>query len=379
MIPTVNSLYSSILADLESELSISIPLVGKIFLRALAGVQAAKMYLIYLRIAMVQKNIFIDTADSESSGGTLQRFGNVWLGRAPLSATNSVFICSFIGSGTINVGLTLKSDDNSLNQGQMYVVTSVGASTINITSLKTGIVTNLSVGDTLTFTAPIANINDQVTITALTTVATDSEDLEEYRRLAIQKVRVETQGGSKGDYIIWASDVSGVRTVYPYVIDTDIGKLDLYVESNTADGLPTNIMLGQVEKAIEYSSDTTLTNAERSRRPMSVFEINYLPIVQDDIDVEITDLQDATLAVQIAIQNSIEDLLQTVRPFIDGVDNVNDRNDTLYVSDIITAIRSAIATDNNFTNATFTYNSASVTSVKFTDGDIPVLNTITYV
>lgn len=80
-IPTTQELYTSIKSDLETELNINIPVFGKIFLRALAAVQAAKLKLYYLAIASVQKNIFPDTADPESIGGTLERFGIVKLGR----------------------------------------------------------------------------------------------------------------------------------------------------------------------------------------------------------------------------------------------------------------------------------------------------------
>src|SRR5690349_13978165 len=86
-IPTTNQLYEDILADLEAEYGQSIPLFGKIFLRAFAGVQAAKLKLLYLSIANLQKNIFIDTADPEASGGTLERFGRIKLGRNPFPAT----------------------------------------------------------------------------------------------------------------------------------------------------------------------------------------------------------------------------------------------------------------------------------------------------
>ena len=82
-IPTLKELYDQVLSDLETQYSISIPLFGKNFLRALAMVQAAKLKIFYLAVANLQKNIFVDTADPEASGGTLERFGRVKLGRNP--------------------------------------------------------------------------------------------------------------------------------------------------------------------------------------------------------------------------------------------------------------------------------------------------------
>lgn len=58
-IPKLSELFNDILADLESELTVTIPLVGKIFLRALAAVQAAKLKLMYLTIGQLQKKIYL--------------------------------------------------------------------------------------------------------------------------------------------------------------------------------------------------------------------------------------------------------------------------------------------------------------------------------
>ena len=68
---------------LESELNITIPTFGKSFLRALATVQADIIWILFMAIAQVQKNIFVDTCDVE----TLGRFGQVKLGRDRFPAT----------------------------------------------------------------------------------------------------------------------------------------------------------------------------------------------------------------------------------------------------------------------------------------------------
>jgi hypothetical protein len=73
-IPTLAELESQIINDLESKYGSNIPSFGKVFLRVLAKVQAAKLKLYYLAIGELQKNIFIDTATPEALGGTLERF-----------------------------------------------------------------------------------------------------------------------------------------------------------------------------------------------------------------------------------------------------------------------------------------------------------------
>ncbi len=97
-IPTTLELYNDIITDLETKFSITIPLIGKNFLRAMAAVQAAKLKLLYLAVGSVQKNIFADTADPASAGGTLERFGIVKLNRLPFAATAGEYTVQLTGT-----------------------------------------------------------------------------------------------------------------------------------------------------------------------------------------------------------------------------------------------------------------------------------------
>ena len=123
-IPTLKELFDDIVADLESELTVTIPVFGPIFIRALAAVQAAKLKLYYLTIGQLQKNIFVDTADPESSGGTLERFGRIKLNRNPFPATAAQYDIDVTGTigATIPAGRTFKSDDDALNPGKLYIL-----------------------------------------------------------------------------------------------------------------------------------------------------------------------------------------------------------------------------------------------------------------
>ncbi|MBX9450027.1 MAG: hypothetical protein KL787_10060, partial [Taibaiella sp.] len=114
-IPKLSELYNSILADLQAELGVTIPLWTKSFIKILAMVQATKMHLAYLALGDVQRNIFPDTADPEAMGGTLERFGRVKIGRMPLTATQGKYIVQVTGDpgATIPVSSTMVTDDDS--------------------------------------------------------------------------------------------------------------------------------------------------------------------------------------------------------------------------------------------------------------------------
>ena len=76
-IPTLKELYDQSLQDLQTEMGISILPFGKMVLRAQAAWQSAKLKLYYVLLGKVQKNLFADTAEPESMGGTLERIGRL--------------------------------------------------------------------------------------------------------------------------------------------------------------------------------------------------------------------------------------------------------------------------------------------------------------
>ncbi len=205
-IPTIAQLYQGVLNDLQTQYGVTISPVGKVFLRAVAGVQAAKLKLIYLYIANVQKNIFVDTADSESVGGTLERFGRVKLNRNPFPAVAgqySVRLSGTIGS-VIRAATTFKSDDDSLNPGMIFILDDAftlvtGTDLITIRALTSGTISALNTGDTLTATSPIALVNSSVTVVSQIQQPLDAETIEEYRQKVINSYQLSAQGGSAVD------------------------------------------------------------------------------------------------------------------------------------------------------------------------------------
>ena len=380
-LPTLQQLYTGILSDLESEFNITIPLIGKNFLRALAAVQAAKLKLYYLLVADVQKNIFVDTADSVAQGGTLERFGYVKIKRGPFPATAGYYTVSVIGDSgaVIPQNTTFKSDDNSLNPSNLFVLdtayTLTGTNdTILLRSLSSGLGVKLSVGDTLTSTAPIALVESQVTVTIEDVEPQAAETIEDYRAVVIQSYRLEPQGGAQSDYRLWASEVQGVRQSYPYTDIISINEVNLYVEativaSTDGKGTPTTQIMDNVRDAIEQP-----TPSRPSRLPLTA-TLNVLPITPLDVDIEIAGFQGTPSAV---ISPTIENSLDNVRPFMGGIDVLANRNDVFSVNKIINLVLQA-QPGSQFGQVTLIVDGVNVNSFTFTDGNIPYFNSLTFV
>lgn len=387
-IPTIQQLQTDIISDLEAKYGDSISTVGKVALRVIALVQAAKLKLYYLALANIQKNIAPDTAESESVGGTLERFGRIKLGRNPYPAVAGEYELTVTGTtgGVIAASTTFKSNDNSLNPGIMYVLdnayTMPGTTgTITVRCLTPGEGGKLNVGNTLTATAPIALVDSIATVASEITEPLAAEDIEAYRLAVLNSYRLEAMGGAATDYRLWAQDAQGVAKVYPYAKSNAPAEINLYVEATVADsidgkGTPSNALLSDVESVIEFNPDTNLPLLERGRRPLDVI-VNYLPITPKNVDITITGYQNLTTPIQAQLETAITDFINTIRPFVAAADVLADKNDTIDTNKIIGVIISS-QPGAVFLSITIEVNGSVVPTYTFTNGNIPYVNSITF-
>lgn len=387
-IPTLNQLYTSILNDLQTQYGVSISLVGRVFLRAQAAVQAGKLKLFYLAVGNLQKNIFPDTADSESIGGTLERFGRIKLGRNPFPATAGQYELTVTGTigGILPASTQFKSDDDSLNPGLIYIldnaVTLTATSqTIIVRALTTGLEGKLNLLDTLSPTAPIALVNSgpgSAYVSTETVTPLAAETIENYRTAILNSFRLEAQGGAATDYRLWSQDAQGVERVYPYAKTGIQGEIDLYVEATIADsidgkGTPTAQILSDVEDVVNFSPDTTLPVNENGRRPLQVM-VNYYPVTIKTIVITITGYQGLTAPIQATLLAAIQSTVDAIRPFVAAADVLADKNDILDTNKLIGSIIGA-KPGAVFTSVSFTVNAVSLSTYTFNNGNIPYLNT----
>jgi uncharacterized phage protein gp47/JayE len=380
-IPTILELQSQIENDIRSKLEITVPWYGKVMLRVLALVQAARLKLIYLRIASVQKNIFPDTAESENQGGTLERFGRVKLNRDPFPAQSGIYTINITGisGGIVTKGQTFKSSLGSTSPNFMFeVVSTVTLSgttgQCQLRALTPGMSSVLQASDEIESTSPIANVNSKAVVYSVNTTPVNAETLETYRQAIIRSFQLEPQGGSAADYKVWAADAVGVRTVYPYTKNGAIYTVQVFVEAtedNTAPGQPVGVppssMITEVESVIEIDPDATKALGERGRRPLQAV-IEVLPVVPVAITVTINDLSNKSTSTLNLIRAALTDYFYTIRPYIAGADG-NNKKDTIYVSGLISAIYNSIGSSVNFSNISFSID--GTTYAAYTFGNVP--------
>jgi uncharacterized phage protein gp47/JayE len=392
--PTLTEIYTAISADFKDRFSISSENDLKRVLIALATSNAGMLKLFYLALSDVQKNIWPDRADPAENGGTLERFGRLKLGRDPYPAVQGEYTITITGTSgaTLPINTQFKSSSDSTSPDSLFTVTesvkldgTTGTATILANNAGTDY--ELTVGDILYTVNPITNINSKAVVASAVTQAKDAEDIEEYRELVLQAFRLEPNGGSASDYVYWALDVDGIRTVYPYTTPGTSGVVTIYVEATPAvstdgHGTPSQALMDALWKSdktgvFELDPDTTQSIYNRGRRQLGLSDITISPVTPLAVVVTITNLKTQTDTVKASIQSEIENALYYKRPYVAGVGDINDRNDTLYLSDIIAAIQNAIETGNTFDNVSVTVNGLGL-PFQFLNGDIPYLSEVVY-
>jgi uncharacterized phage protein gp47/JayE len=387
-IPSIVELQQKITEDFKSKLNLSDDDLKRT-LNAFSLVLSGQMKILYLFLADIQNNIFPDTADSAEQGGTLERLGQIYLNRPPFPDSIGEFsvIVNGVDGSVLREGLTFKSNEDSLNPGQLFIldyehIISSNPDEIQIRSLGAGTDFNLSVNDKLTITEPVIGVDKTVIVDAIFTQPTAGETLENYRDAILRAIQLEPQGGSKSDYRQWASDAHGVRLVYPYVRDADAGIVDVYVEATLADstdgkGTPTTTILNEVEAVIEQDPDLGKPINERGRRPIQANVIaSAISLVP--VDVTISGLNDSSQAVKDVIESSLIDMLYQVRPYISGADLLRNKNNTLYSGRVQSVVTDALANGNFFNQLTLIVDGNSEVSYEFDLGNIPYLRNLTY-
>ena len=389
-IPTLKELRDSIVNDLNGKLGIAVKVFGKNFLYTLVGVLAAKLKVFYLTLADVQKNIAPDLADSELIGGTLERWGRLILGRDPFPAIGSVYSVTVTGQigATIKGGTTFKSNDDSSNPGFLYIldadyILTATSEEIEVRSLETGTQTQLIIGDELTATSPILNVESIVSVFSEVQEPLDAETEDDYRDKVKQQFQLDPQGGASADFRLWSYDAIGVRQSYPYAKSGESANINLFVEataSNSTDGkgTPSQAILDEVLEVIELDPDINKPLFERGRRPLGAHTIYSLPITPSDVIVSITGLSIDTPEIRQTVEDSLKNYLDGVRPFVSGADIYDERNDILNINKLSFVIVSALPDNAFFNSVSFTVNGINTIQYQFLNGNIPYFDSVVF-
>lgn len=373
---TKEELYDQILLDFANEYNIPVAELGDSF-KAEAAVLSTALHNVRLKVDETALNVWVGSADLE----TLLSVGLDRIGRLPFPAVSGIYTCSTVAiageTEVIEKGTQFKRND--------YIYESLAdinpGDDIQIRALTPGTESELSVSNTLTSVSPLASINDTITVTAIDTSPSNEEDIEDYRTDVLNSFTLRPNGGNASDYILWASDVSDIRTVYPYAANGEAGKIKVYCEGVSA-FQPNATKIDEVIEAIKYDTDGN------GRVIVDLFPfINDTYIVPVQLtQVNIT-LAGGDVSQQTEAEIVIENYLYDIRPYLPTLNKTRDATkDTITQTAIIKALAD---NDIAFTGLTLKVKplggaEQTVTSYQVGDaddptyyGEIPELETLT--
>ncbi len=368
-IPTLSALYNRVISAIETQFSDT---AGRV-LQALASVQAANLKLYYLAIGELQNNIWVDTCDDV----TLNRFGLGWLGRLRFPATQGVYQVQVTGSvgAVIPASTTFRSNDDSLSPGYLYVLDNdytflTTTEVIYLRALTGGTISKLNVGDGLTATAPLLNVNQGGVVLAISTDPVDAESVALYRQKILDKIQLTAGSWSAIDYRLVGGEVAGVGQIYAYATSGQSNEVDVYIEGVSTD-IPPFVPSGTVI--------TNVTNAIELVRPLGVFQVNYAAVTVDDIEVTITmgSFPSFTSDQQATIEAALTEFINSVRPFIAACDPIADKNDIISSYNLAPVISNAVP-GYGYSSVAFTVNGTPTLTYTSDNGNIPYLTAVHY-
>lgn len=331
--PTTKQVADNIVAQIEAQISQTVPLFPKAFIRVMAKAMAAVYVILYKYGGFIFLQMFVSTASDKPTtiNGRIITPLREW-GRlvgipdpkaaTPAELTVTVTVTNqtgFLRSGSQLLGQTngvtyLTSGDILLNAPTVNVV--VRATSDQQGGDGSGTIGNLSAGAVMSFANPLPNVaRDAVVLNAVSTGA-DAETTASYRQRILDRFQKRPQGGAYADYEQWGEEAEGIANVYPY---TSIcpGQVDVYVESATEpDGIPTTAQLQAVLDIINLDQ-----NGLATRRPATAL-VNTFPITRAAFDVQVAGISvpGSLAAVQAQVTEATTEYFLSRAPYIVGLD-----------------------------------------------------------
>lgn len=345
--PTLSDLLTQAQADINSELPGGDALLTYSVLNVLSVVLAGEAFDLYGFLSFISLQAFPDTAQSAQ----LYHWGSIW-GLVPLAAQAAAGNLTVTGTNGIDIPLGtqfIRADSVIFESTQDEVIAS-GTATIPVVAILPGSTTNTASSTSLTLTSPIAGVSTTATVTSGLVGGTDTETDQAYLTRLLFRIQNPPQGGSKTDYVEWATSQPGVTRAW-CTQELGVGTVTVrfMMDDTYSDGIP------------EGGDVTNVYNALEILRPVTADLFVVAPIANPmnfTIHLNIAN----TAAIQAAVQASLQEMILSY----------GQPGGTIYLSQI----NEAIATATGVYDFTLSVPSSNVTQ---STGYIPTMGTITWV
>jgi uncharacterized phage protein gp47/JayE len=232
-IPTTQELTETNLANFESKLNQSSPLVDKAFLRVLAAVEAMSgIGLHKYAVDAVKQNLARSASEDK-----LAEIGDEYdITKKVAESARLVVEITASDGATIDETNYFVGVSNNLRYTVDAEASEVdGLITVSVTASESGVVGNLADGAQMQIGKAVANVARSGNVESTTTLGVEEEEEETYRARILFAERTAGGGGNAVDYKTWAEETPGVKRAYPYAGIPADGEAIEYVVNGTFD------------------------------------------------------------------------------------------------------------------------------------------------
>lgn len=299
-IPTIAEIRDQILADIQSGLGATEPLLPRSAWGILATAVAGAVALVYRFAAWAQKQIFTQTADIDALVLRAAEYGLTrtpaqgWAGTATITGVDG----TFVPAGT------LWQSGDFVYRSKAAVSIS-GSTTVEIESVATGDATNLADGEVIALVTPQTGVEREATVASTTQTGEDVESVEDFRTRILQRQRAIPQGGAVPDWIGWSTEVAGISEAF--IDRPSAGVISVYPvtdDANPENRIPTPAKIAEVES---YLGDP-------KRSPIRADQINVVAPTEVVFDIAISGLIPDTASMRAGVVDAITAHLYGLRP-----------------------------------------------------------------
>jgi len=390
---SIQQINDILIAQLEAQTAKIFPILPKSFLRILSKLLSSVFIILYKTSGWIFLQIFVSTASFKPItilGKTITpliEWGRlVGIGDPePATAAEITVLVNVNDIGSILYAGTqwISNINNVVYINQENYTLDVATKSINLIAVTPGVIGNLAISDVVSLTSTLGIIENDAAITAIITIAVDSENEVDYRQRVSERFQLQPQGGAYADYRIWGSAVPGVEQIYVYTgdIPTEVliyvsGDPDLYT-----DRIPNSALLLAVGNVIDFNPDT----GKADRRPIGAIidpdgDLSYgnvKAITIKTFDIEITQLVvDDISTVNSAIKTALEDYMFEREQYIEGL-SLPPKKNTITQANVIGIINDIVrAYSGTFLTAIISISGVISTNYSLLEGELAKLGTL---
>lgn len=264
--PGQDQIYTRITADMRTRVTSNTPILKFSLLGILAKVFTGAIHLVYGALAVVLKQLFVDTA----TGEYLDRHANLYnLPRKAASFATGTLNFSGTDGATIPEGTQVQDENGILYDTTEEKTIVSGSAIVPIQAEEAGTGGNSS-SATFSLVAALADVDTQATPAENPNGGQDLETDEQLRYRLKLRIQNPPKGGTVADYESWALEIPGVGNAW-------IKPADKYAGAGTVGIVIATAELGTVDPSVKTETQDYIDSSRVAGIRSDVLDPIILP------------------------------------------------------------------------------------------------------